>query len=877
MRANAVALLVWLLAGMRMAVAGDLTSADPALRVVAIDDVERASLLGVRVDTEGRLFVGGREALFAYEPQDGGGYGPRHTLLTFPDRTWVHDIEIRGDDLYVLTVSALYHVPGGRTEREGLVARRLLWGVPRGHTHQCFHGMAFGPEGDLYVGVGDPLWYYGDFARPDHWGHWTFFTRRTDASEPATDADWQRTPYTGVGAILRLRPDGSGLRVVAEGLRNDCGLAFDRDWNLFTNDNDHESLPAAYVPGRLLHVTPRAWFGWPRGWSPDKTPDRLDLLNTMTPRLGRFVPVGQAYHDDPLLPTRYRNALLVARWCTRQVSVHPLEPVGSSYRCTEDELVAGAGVARPVGVTVGRGGRVFVTVCHMDHNEDSPVYRSDLVMVTPADDPATHPFSPYAAPTADVRRLFAELADPAWSRRKEAHAELLRRPDLDLRDLLVRFDAASPDAVERNHLLWIVAKRAPDDAAWERLTKVVGDRSPTMRLQAVRAVAERFPNRVVDLVPLLDDPDPRVTQAAVVACFEHRSLLDDASVVDRLVTGPARSDDTHLRQAAVRLLAERLDAVRLRRFVAAADARTRLAAVLAAGFRLTVPSAMTPPGDGLPLAAWANVDASCRLTLADGTVDLRDLGRLGTFTMAEHWKAGPHTADQETLFGLLAERLADEDERVRLQAAHFVSVLADPRSEPAAAAVLAAAEQSRGARMPAPEEFAASGMAGSSLPADRPAFDPERFAGIDWATIAAQGDPQRGRVLFGAAGVGCSKCHAMAADETVAGGPSLAEAGRRFAVGYLAESVLDPGKVVAPLFRATTVVTHDGRSITGLLAGETAERIELVVADGSRIAIPRSDIDERVVQEASPMPAGLVRTPDELRDILAYLLAAPGD
>jgi hypothetical protein len=43
----------------------------------------------------------------------------------------------------------------------------------------------------------------------------------------------------GVGAILRLRPDGSGLRVFAEPLRHDCGLAFDRDWNLFTNDNDH--------------------------------------------------------------------------------------------------------------------------------------------------------------------------------------------------------------------------------------------------------------------------------------------------------------------------------------------------------------------------------------------------------------------------------------------------------------------------------------------------------------------------------------------------------------------------------------------------------------------------------------------------------------
>jgi len=164
---------------------------------------------------------------------------------------------------------------------------------------------------------------------------------------------------------------------------------------------------------------------------------------------------------------------------------------------------------------------------------------------------------------------------------------------------------------------------------------------------------------------------------------------------------------------------------------------------------------------------------------------------------------------------------------------------------------------------------------GSALAANRPDFDAGRFAGLDWAAEAARGDAARGRLLFGEAGVGCSKCHAVTADAAVAGGPSLAAAGKRFAAAYLAESVLDPGKVVAPLFRATTVVTADGRSVTGLLAGETAERLELVVADGSRVSVPVAEIDERMVQDVSPMPAGMVRTPDELRDILAYLLASP--
>ncbi len=347
----------------------DYSLPDTDLNVVRLDTAATESFLAVKADTTGRLFVGGREALYVYEPAPNGQYEPRRELLRFPNHTWVYDIEIRGDDLYILTVSALYVIPEGRTKREGLAAKRLVWGVPLGHVHQCFHGMTWGPEGDLYFAMGDPLWYYGDFNRPDHWGHWTFFsrpegwmqTRREGGTETRRggdketgrecgggaaerspclpclklshclaenaerDNDWIRTPYNGVGGVFRCRPDGSHLQVVARGLRNSCGLTFDRDWNLFTNDNDHEQMPADYVPGRLNHVTPHTYFSWPRGWMLSKTPDRMDLLETMISTLGRAVPVGQSYYDDTYLPAKYRNSLLVARWCTRQITFYPLQ------------------------------------------------------------------------------------------------------------------------------------------------------------------------------------------------------------------------------------------------------------------------------------------------------------------------------------------------------------------------------------------------------------------------------------------------------------------------------------------------------------------------------------------------------------------------
>ena len=180
----------------------DYAVVDPEVRLERLDSSPNESFLSMRGDTTGRLFVGGREALFVYESTGDGRFAPRRELVRFPPNSWVYDVDFRGNDLYVLTLSALYVIPDGVVKREGLRPQKLLWGVPLYHVHQCFHALAWGPEGDLYISMGDTLVHYGDFDRADHWGHWTFFT----PTQP------EGIPYTGQGAILRMHPDGSGLR-----------------------------------------------------------------------------------------------------------------------------------------------------------------------------------------------------------------------------------------------------------------------------------------------------------------------------------------------------------------------------------------------------------------------------------------------------------------------------------------------------------------------------------------------------------------------------------------------------------------------------------------------------------------------------------------
>ena len=67
-------------------------------------------------------------------------------------------------------------------------------------------------------------------------------------------------------AVMRCRPDGSGLELVAWGLRNAYGLGFLPDGRLLALDqgaDDRGSRPVGNVPDFVYEVRPGAWYGWP--------------------------------------------------------------------------------------------------------------------------------------------------------------------------------------------------------------------------------------------------------------------------------------------------------------------------------------------------------------------------------------------------------------------------------------------------------------------------------------------------------------------------------------------------------------------------------------------------------------------------------------
>jgi putative heme-binding domain-containing protein len=85
--------------------------------------------------------------------------------------------------------------------------------------------------------------------------------------------------------------------------------------------------------------------------------------------------------------------------------------------------------------------------------------------------------------------------------------------------------------------------------------------------------------------------------------------------------------------------------------------------------------------------------------------------------------------------------------------------------------------------------------------------------------------------------------------------------------------VVHPNYEVAPAFTAYELQTKDGRSLTGLVASETATSITLRQAQGNEETIPRSDIEKLTASALSLMPEELEKNMSlqDLADLLAYL------
>ena len=138
------------------------------------------------------------------------------------------------------------------------------------------------------------------------------------------------------------------------------------------------------------------------------------------------------------------------------------------------------------------------------------------------------------------------------------------------------------------------------------------------------------------------------------------------------------------------------------------------------------------------------------------------------------------------------------------------------------------------------------------------------------AALAAAGSSEKGQKLFVAQS--CAKCHTTANGQRPKG-PHLVDIGKRYKPTELLESILKPSAKIAQGFDTYGFVTTDGKIVSGFVASESAEDVEVRLVTGVPVVLVKTELEERVKQVKSMMPAGLVNnlTPSQLADLLAYL------
>lgn len=138
----------------------------------------------------------------------------------------------------------------------------------------------------------------------------------------------------------------------------------------------------------------------------------------------------------------------------------------------------------------------------------------------------------------------------------------------------------------------------------------------------------------------------------------------------------------------------------------------------------------------------------------------------------------------------------------------------------------------------------------------------------------AGGNWNVGRELFNGKAA-CATCHRMR-NEGNSVGPDLNNLVHRDYDSVLRD-IADPNAVIHPDAIGYTVTLKNGDAITGTRVGENLDSMTLAQANGKNLTVKKSEVVTVQPMSQSLMPAGLDKalSPEELRDLMTYLLTEP--
>jgi hypothetical protein len=691
------------------------------------------------------------------------------------------------------------------------------------YPHNGIGGIAFSPDGWLYVGQGENL------------------------GEPYTlhGADGRTDSAREGGNIFRCRPDGTKLERVATGFWNPFGLAFYGGVFLLAVDNDPDSRP----PNRLLDVVPGGDYGFKFRFGRDglhpfqawngELPGTLPMAGGVSEAASSLLAC-----DRTALPAAYREALLVAAAWDHRLEVARPKPFGASVRSELDVLVQGGESFRPVALAAAPDGAVFFTdwvdASYNVHGKGRLWELQSREAMKPG--PPLE-LKPNAARRRMLQRAKADSAGDLPSLRAaladkdpfilSAAVEALARPSF--RNAARReLESASADA--RLGAL-LALRRAKTADAPALLDRSLADPDARVRLMALIWAGEE---NVVALTNRIG--------AALKAGSVTPTLLRAHAATERILSKAAGLKNTSSGDASLAAFdfSEKPDETRALEVLRGSSAKTPLS---------------------------ARLDAVRDLAQTTNALALAELRRIVSD------KAEPTDLRCEAIVALAGDPssivtvlplLNDPSSTVRIETARVLRPVAgDQRVREAFITRFNQTDDALREQLSYALGFrriAAADDDALTLPASDDAWR---------EALAEPGDAASGRRVFFNPAAGCARCHRIE-DHGGRLGPDLSTIARGADREKLMQSILHPSRDIAPQFVSHTVETKDGQTVSGLLISQNADgTLTLATAEGKAVRIPGAEVLTHTQSKVSMMPEGLERalTVRDFRDLMAFLLS----
>ncbi|MBI5767532.1 MAG: c-type cytochrome [Verrucomicrobia bacterium] len=695
------------------------------------------------------------------------------------------------------------------------------------------HGLALGPDGLIYFANGNhtELPDRMEKSRAVRWDEDHLLPRMWDARGHA------KNKFSPGGYVGRTDKDGKSYELFSLGFRNHYDLAFDQNGELFTYDSDMEwdqGMPW-YMPTRINHVVDAGDYGWRSGagrwpaYYADSLPATLDI--------GPGCPTGTIFGTGAKFPAKYQTALFACDWTYGTLYAIHLTPDGATFRAQPEEFVSGKPLPLTDLVISPHDGAMYYAVG--GRRTQAALYR-----VTYTGTESTAPAKP-AAPTAEAktRRMLEALhGDNA-----PTNAVDLAWPHLASADRYVRW--AARVAIER---------QIPETWA----DRALNEKNPVAAIEALIALArvgEKYHQpRVLDALARFDfaaQPEPlrlpllrawqlaftRMGKPDAATCAKLAARFDplfphaDQLVNRELLALLVFLDSPHVVAKAVPLLKVAEPIVRTPEELGAAGLLARND-----NYGKVVQNTSANRSDRQQIA----LAYTLRHATAGWTPALhREF--FSWFRTTHEWKGG--ASFDGFLLNIRADALAnvtDEAERKAL------SDLSQPRAPRFSAATMT--PKGPGQKYTVDSALA---LVGAAKPAGR------NFA--------------QGKGMFAA--TACVACHKIGGEGGTIG-PDLTGAGNRYSVRDLLENIVEPSKVISDQYGSEQLTLKNGDTLPGRVVSEDDTHLQMLVnpfLPEQLTRVAKADVKSRAPHPVSMMPPGLIDAlnPDELKDLLAYVLA----